>query len=102
VAASLALVGGPVSAGVTFLGLGVVSACTESPERALVAAWGGRERRGRGFGLYPAGVGIAALPGGLALGALYQLEGGTIALAGSAGLTLLLCVVGGVVLTRGA
>jgi len=102
VAAGMAAATGPWGAGLILLGLGLVSSFTESPERALVAAWGGRARRGRGFGLYHAGVGVAALPGGLALGALYQWEGGTIAMAGSAGLVLILGVVGAGVLFAGA
>lgn len=102
VAAGMAAATGPWGGGLVLLGLGLVSSFTESPERALVAAWGGRARRGRGFGLYHAGVGVAALPGGLALGALYQWEGGTIAMAGSAGLVLILGVVGAAVLVAGA
>jgi len=96
----MALAVGPWTATLALLGLGLVTACTESPERALIAAWGGRGRRGRGFGVYHAGVGMAALPGGLALGALYQWEGGTVAMAGSAGLVLLLALVGVAVVAR--
>lgn len=66
------------------LGLGVVSACTESPERALVAAWGGQQARGRRFGMYHAGTGLLALPGGLVLGAVYQWAGGSVAMGVSA------------------
>jgi hypothetical protein len=45
-------------------------------------------------------VGLAALPGGLALGALYQWEGGSSAMAVSAGLGLLLALGGAVALPR--
>lgn len=74
--------------------LGVVSACTEAPERALVAAWGGRSARGRRFGIYHAGVGLAALPGGLAFGAAYAWKGGSVAFAASAALALVLTLAG--------
>jgi len=100
VSAGMAVAVGPWTATLALLGLGLVTACTESPERALIAAWGGRGRRGRGFGVYHAGVGVAALPGGLALGALYQWEGGTVAMAGSAGLVSLLALVGIATLAR--
>jgi MFS family permease len=92
VAAGMAVAVGPWGAVAAFLGLGLVSACTESPERALVAAWAGRARRGRGYGLYHAGVGLAALPGSLALGALYQWAGGSVAMGVSAVLGLLLAL----------
>ena len=77
-----------------FLGFGLVAAATESPERALIAAWSGRRSRGRGFGVYHAGVGMAALPGGLALGALYEWAGGPLAFGVSAGAVALLAVLG--------
>jgi MFS family permease len=98
VAGGMAVVAGPWGAAAAFLGLGLVSACTESPERALVAAWAGRARRGRGYGIYHAGVGLAALPGSLALGALYQWGGGSIAMGVSAGLGLALALGGAAVL----
>jgi len=83
------------------LGLGLASACTESPERALVAAWGGRAARGRRFGLYHAGTGLLALPGGLALGAVYQWVGGQPAMGLSAAFVLALGLIGaGVALRR--
>jgi sugar phosphate permease len=100
VAAGLAAASGPVSAGAGLMGLGLVSACTEAPERALVAAWGGRTARGRRFGVYHAALGLAALPGGLALGALYARAGGATALTVSAGLSLVLSVVAVPVLMR--
>lgn len=84
VAGGLAGVTSGPAAAALFLGLGLVSACTESPERALVAAWGGAAARGRRFGLYHAGVGLAALPGGLLLGAVYQWWSGPLAFGLSA------------------
>jgi len=97
VAGGLAVVGHPWVAGLAFLGLGLATACTESPERALVAAWGGRAARGRRFGFYHAGTGVLALPGGLALGALYQWYGGPAALWLSAVAALAIGLVGAVV-----
>jgi MFS family permease len=66
-----------------FLGFGLVAGATESPERALVAALGGAERRGRAFGIYHAAVGFVALPGGLILGTVYSTFGGSVALVAS-------------------
>jgi MFS family permease len=83
ICAGVALARSPVAAVAWFLGYGLVAAATESPERTLVAAWGARATRGRRFGLYHAGVGLAALPGGLMLGALYEWRGGTTALLAS-------------------
>lgn len=100
VVGGLALAAGPWLAGAAFLGLGVATACTESPERALVAAWGGRAARGRRFGLYHAGTGVLALPGGLALGAVYQWRGGVCALGLSGVLLLIVGLVGAVLAAR--
>jgi MFS family permease len=101
VVGGLALAHGPLPGALALLGLGLVSACTEAPERALVAAWGGRAARGRRFGVYHASLGLAALPGGLALGGLYQQVGGSVACAVSAGLSLALALVAVPVLRRG-
>jgi MFS family permease len=98
----LAAAAGPWQAGAAFLGLGLATACTEPPERALVAAWGGRVARGRRFGWYHAGTGLLALPGGLTLGAVYQAYGGVAALATSGVLVLLLGAVGVAVARRPA
>jgi MFS family permease len=100
VAGGLAAASGPWAGGLALLGLGLASACTESPERALVAAWGGRAARGRRFGLYHAGTGLLALPGGLALGAVYQWAGGPRAMWLSAALVLVLGVMGAAVALR--
>ena len=64
-----------------FLGMGLVAGLTESPERALVARLAGPGgHQGSGFGVYHGATGLAALVGGLALGAVYQAGG-----AGGAG-----------------
>ena len=70
-AAGMAFAMGPLEAWILFLALGVVAGLTESPERALVAAATGGHR-GSGFGTYHAMTGVAALAGGLLLGAVFQ------------------------------
>jgi MFS family permease len=74
-----------------FLALGLVAGLTESPERALVAAFAG-PRQGSGFGIYHAASGIAALVGGLLLGTAFQRAGGAVAFSVSAGLGLFLAL----------
>ena len=83
VVAALALSLGPRLAVATFLALGLVAGLTESAERALVARLA-PVRTGRGFGLYHALTGGAALPAGLLFGWLYQTAGGPAALRASA------------------
>jgi hypothetical protein len=68
-----------------------VAGLTESGERAVVARLA-PVRTGRGFGSYHALTGAAALPAGLAFGALYQSGGGRNALWASA-IGMLLAVV---------
>ena len=84
VVGALGLTLGPSLAVATFLGLGLVAGLTESAERALVARLA-PVRTGRGFGLYHALTGAAALPAGLLFGWLYQTAGGPVALRASAG-----------------
>jgi MFS family permease len=74
---------GPTTALVLFLVLGVVAGLTESPERAIVSKLAGG-KQGTGFGVYHAATGIAALTGGLVLGALYQASSATLAFTVSA------------------
>jgi nitrate/nitrite transporter NarK len=79
---------GPSAAVVIFLLLGLVAGLTESAERAMVARLA-PVRTGRGFGLYHALTGAAALPAGLLFGAIYQTESGPAALfASAAGMAL--------------
>jgi MFS family permease len=75
---------GPVAAVALFLALGFVAGLTESGERTMVARLA-PVRTGRGFGIYHALTGVAALPGGLLFGALYQSASGPAALWASAG-----------------
>jgi MFS family permease len=78
----------PSAAVGTFLALGLVAGLTESAERALVARLA-PVRTGRGFGLYHALTGAAALPAGLLFGVIYQKASGPAALlASAAGMTL--------------
>jgi MFS family permease len=84
VAALLALDAGAVAAVAAFLVFGLVAGLTEPAERTLVAQLA-PVRTGRGFGAYHALTGVAALPGGLLFGAIYQRAGGPAALLASAG-----------------
>jgi MFS family permease len=68
-----------------YLALGLVSGLTESPERALVARLAGTHQ-GSGFGTYHGITGLAALVGGVVLGAVFQRYGaGPAFLASAAG-----------------
>ena len=87
----LGLAGSAFTAIAWFLAFGLVAAATESAERAFVARVGGVVRRGRAFGFYHASVGLAALPGGIVFGELYQHVGAAIALVASATLAAALC-----------
>jgi MFS family permease len=89
----LAMAPTPLVATAWFLGFGVVTVLTESPERAFVAGFAAR-RRGTRFGIYHAGVGLAGLAGGLMFGAVYTAVGGAIALNIGAGLAVLLVAAG--------
>ncbi|HEV8176693.1 MAG TPA: MFS transporter [Gemmatimonadales bacterium] len=82
---------GPAEAIGVFLVLGLVAGLTESGERTVVARLA-PVRTGRGFGSYHALVGMAALPAGLAFGALYQSGSGRAALWAS-GVGMLLAVI---------
>lgn len=77
-----------------FLVFGLVAAATESPERAFIAAAGKVGRRGRRFGAYHAAVGLAALPGALLFGILYEGFGAAVALFLSGGFCAALGLVG--------
>ena len=90
-AAGMALATGPAAAWGLFLALGLVAGLTESPERALVAAFAGH-RQGSGFGIYHAASGTAALAGGVLLGVAFQGAGGAFAFTASAALGLALAL----------
>jgi MFS family permease len=74
---------GPAVAIAVFLSFGLVAGLTESGERAVVARLA-PVRTGRGFGIYHALTGAAALPAGLLFGGIYQSINGPSALWGSA------------------
>jgi len=82
-ATGMALAAGPLEAWGLFLAFGLVAGLTESPERALVAAFAG-DRQGSGFGVYHAASGVAALAGGLLLGVAFERSGGAVAFGASA------------------
>jgi MFS family permease len=92
IAYGFARAGGPKTALVLFLVLGVVAGLTESPERAIVSKLAGG-KQGTGFGVYHAATGIAALAGGLLLGALYQSASATLAFSVSAAGGIALAVI---------
>jgi len=91
VAAGMSFAHGPVQAWAWFLAFGLVAGLTESPERALVAAFAGG-RQGSGFGVYHAASGAAALGGGVLLGIEFQRAGGASAFLASAVLALALAL----------
>src|SRR2546427_10178733 len=74
IAGGFAVARGAAQAWALFLALGVVAGLTESPERALVAQSAGA-RQGSGFGRYHGVTGLAALAGGIGLGAGFQAYG---------------------------
>ncbi|HVH10588.1 MAG TPA: MFS transporter [Gemmatimonadales bacterium] len=82
-----------------FLALGLVAGLTESPERALVARYAG-PRRGSGFGIYHGVTGLAALTGGVGLGAAFQTYGAAPAFLASGAAGLALSVAWPLVLSR--
>lgn len=96
----LALVTSPVASTIVFLCIALVTSLTEAPERAFVAAatgsGGGKRETGSGtrFGVYHAAVGVAALGGGLAFGALYDRMGAGAALLMSGAVALLAVLLG--------
>jgi hypothetical protein len=99
--AALAVELGPAGAIAVFLVLGLVAGLTEGAERALVARLA-PVRTGRGFGVYHALTGGAALPAGLAFGALYQDLGPHQALlASAAGVAASVVLWMAVTMTRG-
>lgn len=83
VVATLGAALSPEGAMATFLALGLVAGLTESSERTMVARLA-PVRTGRGFGLYHALTGVAALPAAVLFGWIYQSLGGPAALVASA------------------
>lgn len=58
-----------------FLGYGAALAVTEAAERALIGDFSRASQRGTAFGLYHMTTGLAALPGALLFGTLWQAFG---------------------------
>jgi MFS family permease len=100
-AAAMAWAASPGAGWGVFLALGIVAGLTESPERALIARLAGT-RQGHGFGVYHGATGLAALAGGLVLGAVFQAGGGPRAFLLSAALAGgLVAASAGIYLRRG-
>ncbi len=55
-----------------FVVYGLYYGLTEGPEKALVASLAPKNKRGTGFGLYHASVGVAALPASVAAGFIWK------------------------------
>lgn len=100
VLAFLALPLVPAAAAGVFLAFGLVAGLTESAERSLVARLA-PVRTGRGFGAYHALTGFAALPAGVAFGAIYQHAGAPAAFTASSVAILLAVLMWAVVAPRG-
>jgi hypothetical protein len=83
-AAAMAFATSALQAWLLFMALGSVWGLTESPERAVVSR-AARDRQGSGFGIYHGTTGLAALVGGVSLGAVYQAAGARLAFLLSAG-----------------
>jgi MFS family permease len=91
--ATLALLQGPVAAvAVAFAFYSVTLALTEAAERTLVAAKVPAEARGAAFGWFHFMTGIAAIPGALLLGLLWQFQGASVALSVAAAGSALACL----------
>jgi MFS family permease len=72
-----------------FLAYSASLAVTEAAERALIGDSAAREHRATAYGLYHMVVGVAALPGAVLFGALWQWAGEMAAFFTAAALTLL-------------
>jgi MFS family permease len=83
-ATAMAFATSALQAWLLFIALGSVWGLTESPERAVVAR-AARDQQGSGFGIYHGTTGLAALVGGVSLGAVYQTGGARLAFLLSAG-----------------
>jgi len=88
VLAALAAAGdGPLTTWALFLAWGAALASTEGAERALVGELAPAAQRATAFGLYHLSVGLAALPGALLFGVLWEAWGSAVAFTTAAVLT---------------
>ncbi len=69
----------PVLVWPLFLAYAASLAATEGAERALIGDFARREERATAFGLYHMVIGLAALPGALLFGVIWQVLGPTVA-----------------------
>lgn len=74
---------------VLFLSYAATLAATEGAERALIGDAAARREQGTAFGLYHMTVGLAALPGAVLFGGIWQLWGAAAAFGASAVIALL-------------
>lgn len=81
-----AYLAGPSSIWGLFAFYALHSALTEGPERALIAGLVPARSRGRAFGLFHAGLGLAALPASILFGIWWTLFGARAAFAIGAGI----------------
>lgn len=79
--------GGPLETWALFLAWAAAIASTEGAERALLGELAPPAQRGTAFGLYHLTAGLAALPGALLFGALWEAFGAPVAFAAAAALT---------------
>lgn len=87
---ALAVAGnGPLGTWALFLAWAAAIAATEGAERALLGELAPPNQRGTAFGLYHLTAGLAALPGALLFGALWEAFGAPAAFAAAAALTAL-------------
>lgn len=77
---------------IAFVHYAATLAATESAERTLLAASVPLERRGTAYGWFHLLTGLAALPGALLFGSLWQNQGSRVALTAAAILAGLACV----------
>ena len=87
--AGFALASQPVHIWVLFGAYGLFFALTEGTEKALIADLCESHQRGLAFGVYNAGIGVAALVSSLTTGLLWQAFGATTALLTGSGIAVL-------------
>ncbi len=92
----------PIGICATFVAYAAALASTEAAERALLAASVPLERRGTAYGWFHLLTGLAALPGALLLGSLWQSAGSQVALTTAAVLAGLACAFAAMIARGGA
>lgn len=85
-AAAFAADAAPAVLAAVFVAYGMALAASEGAERALIAQAAPRDRRGAAFGWYAAVPGLAALPGAVTVGVLWERGGPALAFGVAAAL----------------